>query len=87
MFCDPNARLTAENELAVAIRDGYPVTRLHTLVIPKRHVSDYFQLHQPERNAIDRLLHDCKHAIEDEDAAVSGFNIGMNSGEDAGQTI
>ena len=71
----------------MAIADKYPVTPLHTLIIPKRHVSDYFDLHQPERNAIDQLLHDRKQSIEAEDATVTGFNVGMNCGEDAGQTI
>ena len=58
----------------MAIADQHPVTRLHTLIIPKRHVSDYFDLHQPERNAIDQLLRDRKQAIEAEDATVTGLN-------------
>ena len=86
-FCDITSGVLAEQELAVAIADKYPVTPLHTLIIPKRHVSDYFDLHQPERNAIDQLLHDRKQSIEAEDATVTGFNVGMNCGEDAGQTI
>jgi diadenosine tetraphosphate (Ap4A) HIT family hydrolase len=61
--------------------------RQNTLIIPKRHVSDYFDLHQPERNAIDQLLRDRKQAIEVEDATVTGFNVGINCGRDAGQTI
>ena len=86
-FCDIESRVIADRELAVAILDQHPVTRLHTLIIPKRHVSDYFDLHQPERNTIDQLLHDRKQAIEDEDDTVTGFNVGMNCGEDAGQTV
>lgn len=88
IFCDmPPDRLVAENELAVAIRDGFPVTPLHTLILPKRHVADYFGLTQPEVNAIHQLLHEQRAAISREDQAVSAFNIGMNCGEVAGQTI
>ena len=86
-FCDIPSGVLVERELAVAIADRYPVTPLHTLIIPKRHVSDYFDLHQPERNAIDQLLRDRKQAIEVEDATVTGFNVGINCGRDAGQTI
>ncbi len=57
VFCDPPTdRSVASNELAYAVRDRYPVTNGHTLVIPKRHVADYFDLYQPERNAIEQLL-------------------------------
>ena len=87
-FCEiPVARIIAENELCYAIRDLYPVSELHTLVIPKRHVADYFDLYQPERNAIHTMLEMERAGIRQKDANVSGFNMGVNSGEDAGQTI
>lgn len=88
VFCqlDPS-RMIAENELCYAIRDAFPVTPLHTLVIPKRHVADYFDLYQPELNAIHRLLQDQRSEILKQDSAVTGFNVGINSGKDAGQTI
>ena len=87
VFCDITTAELADNELAVAVNDTYPVTQRHAFIIPKRHVSDYFGLHQPERNAIEQLLRDCKEAIEREDDSVTGFNVGVNSGQDAGQTI
>jgi diadenosine tetraphosphate (Ap4A) HIT family hydrolase len=87
-FCEmPLSRVILENELAYAIRDGYPVTRLHTLVIPRRHVRDYFGLTRPELNASHRLVEELKTRIEREDQTVAGFNIGMNAGEAAGQTV
>ena len=88
LFCtiEP-VRIIDENELAYVIEDGYPVTEGHRLVIPKRHAADYFHLVQPELNAINQLLTKHKALIEQEDPAVSGFNIGMNCGEDAGQTV
>ena len=88
LFCDIDQdRIVASNSLAYAIRDGFPVTDLHTLIIPKRHVAEYFDLTQAEINAVNRLLIDEKLAIQQVDRSVTGFNIGMNCGEDAGQTI
>lgn len=91
LFCDvpinDPARIVIENELAYAIRDGFAVTEGHTLVIPKRHTKDYFGLTQPELNAINQILKTEKNQLERSDQAIEGFNIGMNCGEVAGQTI
>lgn len=83
----PAERIIAENELCVAIRDGFPVTPMHTLIIPKRHVADYFDLYQPELNAIHKTLAQQRRLIAAEDETVTGFNVGVNAGSDAGQTI
>lgn len=77
----------AENELAYAIGDGFPVSPLHTLVIPKRHTATYFELSQAEINACTYLIKDQKQSIETQDRSVDGFNIGINNGSSAGQTI
>jgi diadenosine tetraphosphate (Ap4A) HIT family hydrolase len=91
LFCDVQSndrqRIVAENSLAYAIRDGFPVTSGHTLVIPKRHVADYFGLTQAEINAINRILTDQRAMLQAADATTDGFNIGMNCGESAGQTV
>ena len=88
LFCEiPEERIIAENELAYAIYDAYPVTKLHTLIIPKRHVSDFFSLYQPEKNAMSNLLDLQRQSILNSDPEVTGFNVGNNVGEDAGQTI
>jgi diadenosine tetraphosphate (Ap4A) HIT family hydrolase len=63
------------------------VTEYHTLVIPKRHTLDFFGLTQAELNAINALLHSQKMVIEEIDATVEGFNVGMNCGEIAGQSV
>ena len=87
-FCEmPGDRLVSENELAYAIRDAFPVTPLHTLLIPKRHVQGYFELDSAELEACRQLLHREKAAIEREDGSIQGFNVGVNDGEAAGQTI
>ena len=88
LFCnDVHPRITHENELCFAIKDQFPVTQGHTLVIPKRHVEDYFDLYLPEHNAIYRLTSEIKHSLECDDPTISGFNVGVNCGESAGQTI
>ena len=63
------------------------MTSLHTLVIPKRHVSGYFQLGRAELNACPRLLERGKGAIEHVDTSVDEFDVGMNDGAAAGQTV
>jgi ATP adenylyltransferase len=88
LFCEiPAERIIAQNELAYAIYDGFPVTEHHCLVIPKRHIPDYFALSRSELKACDDLLRQMKQRIAAMDAGVTGFNIGMNAGADAGQTI
>jgi diadenosine tetraphosphate (Ap4A) HIT family hydrolase len=88
VFCRiDKGRVVAENELCLAIRDGYPVTKYHTLVLPKRHVADFFELYRPERNAVHALLHKMEAEIRSVDEHVTGFNVGINVGHDAGQTV
>ena len=88
LFCEmPTKRKVLENSLAYVVYDGYPVTELHTLIMPKRHTATYFDLHQPELNACNQLLESMKDEILKQDGTVTGFNIGMNNGKDAGQTI
>lgn len=87
-FCAlPAERVIAENSLALAFRDAHPVTSLHTLVIPKRHAETWFDLTEPERRAMGQLVDGCRADIVGRDKAVAGFNLGMNSGEVAGQTV
>jgi diadenosine tetraphosphate (Ap4A) HIT family hydrolase len=91
LFCDiqikDRQRIIAENSLAYAIRDGFPVTPFHTLFIPKRHAIDYFELTQAEVNAINQLIQEQKTYLDKLDKSINGYNIGMNCGETAGQTV
>ena len=87
-FCEvKKERIIKENNLAYLIFDRYPVTEHHSLVIPKRHFRDYFESTQPEFNAITFLLNFGKELVTGKDDSFQGFNIGINSGEVAGQTI
>jgi ATP adenylyltransferase len=88
LFCHiPNERIISINELAYGIKDAFPVTPGHCLIIPKRHTLNYFSMYRSELTACDLLLKELRAQIEKDDPTVTGFNIGMNSGEDAGQTI
>ncbi len=89
LFCDlqNSERVLRRNELAVCIADAYPVSEGHSLVIPCRHVADGMELHQPEWNAVSALLKQRRGDLEVADASISGFNIGLNSGASAGQTV
>jgi ATP adenylyltransferase len=88
VFCTvANEQIVASNRLAFAIRDTSPVTLLHTLVLPRRHVADYFELEPAEIGAIDDLLRETRRDIRARDPAVAGFNIGVNIGAVAGQTV
>ena len=88
VFCDPpQKKILAENSLGLLVRDSFPVTTLHLLVVPRRHVSDYFETSQAERKALDRLLEHARTLVLNQDGTVSGFNVGINAGTTAGQTI
>ena len=87
VFCNASKPHIAKNELAIAVRDGCPVTPLHALIIPCRHAPTYFDLYEPERRAINLLLDQVKADILASDKSVKGFNIGINCNEVAGQTV
>jgi diadenosine tetraphosphate (Ap4A) HIT family hydrolase len=88
LFCSiPEEQVIASNELAYAIKDSSPVTEGHALIIPKRHVADYFGLSDSEILACNRLIKELQESIIAQDPLVAGFNIGMNAGAAAGQTI
>lgn len=88
IFCNIEAnRIVYEDESFIVIRDIFPVTFLHTLIIPKRHIETYFDLSTKEILGLNKLLFTEKERIENEDVSISGFNIGMNCGKDAGQTV
>jgi len=88
IFCQiPKDRIVYENDLIYAIFDGFPVTKYHSLIIPKRHIKDFFDLSEDELLSANKILHQMKEHILSIDESVTGFNIGMNAGESAGQTV
>ncbi len=89
LFCalEKGDRVLLSSELAICIADAYPVSEGHSLVIPRRHMADGLLLHQPEWNAVVDLLKQRKQLLESEDSSITGWNVGLNSGASAGQTL
>lgn len=86
-FCAlPAERVLIRNDAAVAVRDAYPVTPGHTLVIPRRHVASFFEATPLEREAMLALLDMAKQQLQAE-FGPAGYNVGINDGAAAGQTI
>ncbi|MEA3232598.1 MAG: HIT family protein [Thermodesulfobacteriota bacterium] len=70
-----------------AFNDGYPVTEGHLLIVPLRHTTDGFSMTEQELRDSEALLRTLSEKISKSDSSVTGFNIGMNIGESAGQTV
>ena len=88
LFCNINeSGLAKENNLAYASYDTFPVSEGHCLIIPKRHVKDYFDLSNEEIIACNDLIKEIKNEIIKKDSSVKGFNIGSNAGKISGQSI
>jgi diadenosine tetraphosphate (Ap4A) HIT family hydrolase len=86
-FCGiSESRIVGENEHAVWIYDGFPVSPGHSLVIPKRHVRSFFDITVEERESLFALLDHAK-GLADKVRNPHGFNIGINDGPAAGQTV
>jgi len=86
-FCHlPAGRIILTNDFAIGIRDGFPVSNGHTLIMPKRHVGSFFETTPDERTALFDLLEAAKNALATE-LQPAAYNIGINDGPAAGQTI
>lgn len=87
IFCNyDKENCIAENKYAFAILDKYPVNEGHTLIIPKRHFESLFEATPDEAKAIFSLIHEVKEILDVQYNA-QGYNIGVNVGYAAGQTI
>ena len=88
LFCDvKKTGIVYENELAYASYDSYPVSEHHCLIIPKRHIKDYFDLSNDELLACNDLIKIVKKEITNKDPLVKGFNLGTTIGIVSGQSI
>ena len=87
LFCAiPREQILIDGPIAVAARDSYPVSKGHTLIIPRRHVASFFETTEEERQAMLKLLDEAKAAL-DKELKPDGYNIGINGGAAAGQTV
>tara|TARA_B100001057_G_scaffold17804_1_gene16453 strand:- start:893 stop:1291 length:399 start_codon:yes stop_codon:yes gene_type:complete len=88
LFCDTKkSGIVHENDFAYASYDTYPVSKDHCLIIPKRHIKDFFDLNNDELIACNHLIKILKKEILKKDQSVKGFNIGTNIGKVSGQSI
>ena len=88
LFCNINQSGTVhENDFAYTSYDSYPVSKYHCLIIPKRHIKDYFDLSNEELIACNNLIKIIKKEIINKDKTVKGFNLGTNIGRISGQSI
>lgn len=86
LFCKDPRGVSLQNELAYSARDSYAVSPGHTLVIPRRHVASFFDLTPEEINACMALITE-ERKLLDEEFKPDGYNIGVNVGPAAGQSI
>ncbi len=88
LFCNINNKeYIFENNLAYSTFDTYPVSEFHLLIVPKRHIKNYFELTNNEMIACNKIILLSKNKIEQMDQTIKGFNIGINCGKVAGQSI
>ena len=86
-FCSlADERIVDSTALTVTIRDAFPISPGHTLIIPKRHAVSFFQTTSAEGNELFQALHTAKHRLDDE-FSPDGYTVGINNGEAAGQTV
>ena len=88
VFCEKvdNNDVLYQNELAACFRDGYPISKGHTLIIPKDHIQDYFKLSKETKEAMNELVELARKDLIEE-LNPDAFNFGLNSGSAAGQTV
>lgn len=86
-FCNIQEDIQCETESVIAILDKFPVTKYHTLIIPKRHVKSYFDLTDTEHVDCINLISAIQAILSKLDDTITGYNVGINIGEDAGQTV
>ena len=79
-------RIILANDLALAFRDAFPLSPGHTLIIPRRHAASFFDITKAERDAVLSLLDAARTGL-DAEYHPDGYNIGVNDGPAAGQTV
>ena len=88
IFCNKSKlNIVFQDENFYVIRDAYPVTKNHTLIILNEHDKTYFDLDDKDIIQLNNIIKFQKKSLMDEDNSITGFNIGINQGESAGQTV
>tara|TARA_Y100000590_G_scaffold131114_1_gene149804 strand:+ start:1894 stop:2286 length:393 start_codon:yes stop_codon:yes gene_type:complete len=88
LFCNKaKQKIIYSSKLIFVVRDSYPVTKHHTLIVPHRHVSNFFDLNNNELFDLNQILKKQRKSLLNLDKKITGFNVGVNAGSDAGQSI
>ena len=88
LFCNKKKqKILYSSEFVYIVRDSFPVTKYHSLIIPHRHVSNFFDLNKDELKDLSKILKKERQSLLNLDKEISGFNVGVNAGTDAGQSI
>jgi len=88
LFCNKKKQnITYSTKFIYIVRDSYPVTKYHTLIIPHRHVSNFFDLNQGELKDLSKVLKKERQSLLNLDKKITAFNVGVNAGKDAGQSV
>ena len=88
LFCSIKKNdIIFDNNYAYASFDSYPVSKFHSLIFPKRHIINFFELNDDELLACNDLINKIKNKVQNDDKTIKGFNIGSNLGKVAGQSI
>ena len=86
LLCRPKDRVLHSNDFGFVVRDSYPLTKGHTLVVLRRHVASLFNATSDERMALMELLDAARKQL-DEEFRPDGYTIGINDGTVAGQSL
>ena len=88
LFCNKKKqKIIYSSNFIYVVRDSFPVTKFHSLIIPHRHVSNFFDLNKDELKDLSVALKKERESLLNLDKKITAFNVGVNSGKDAGQSI
>ena len=88
LFCNKKKqKIIYSSKFIYVVRDSFPVTKYHSLIIPHRHVSNFFDLNQNELEDLSKILKKERQSLINLDKEITAFNVGINAGKDAGQSI
>jgi diadenosine tetraphosphate (Ap4A) HIT family hydrolase len=86
-FCEPDDdRIWLDNGTGIALHDAFPVSEGHTLIIPRKHVASLFELSSDDQAALWQLVTEARLRLQERHRP-DGFNVGVNDGRSAGQTV
>ena len=88
LFCNKKKqKIILSTEFIYVVRDSFPVTKYHSLIIPHRHVSNFFDLNNYELKDLSKIIKKERQSLLNLDSKITAFNVGVNAGKDAGQSV